>query len=92
MYLSDGHVNLAILNLKTPASRAGVDHLGFQVGDLEGTVARVTEMGGRLAETAPGTPGEDPAQPRSYVEVKVAGPGGQEIDVSDNGWAGAHGK
>ncbi|MCY4571611.1 MAG: VOC family protein, partial [Gemmatimonadetes bacterium] len=53
VYLSDGHVNLAVLNLKTPASRAGVDHLGFQVDDLEGTVARVTELGGRLTETAP---------------------------------------
>ncbi len=60
--------------------------------DLEGTVARVTELGGRLTETAPGTPGEDPAQPRSYFEVKVAGPDGQEIDVSDRGWAGAHGE
>ncbi len=89
VYLSDGHVNLAILNLKTPASRAGVDHLGFQVNDLEGTVARVTKLGGRLTETAPEAPGEDPAQPRSYFEVKVAGPDGQEIDVFDGGWAGA---
>lgn len=90
VYLSDGHINLAILNLKTPTSRAGVDHFGFQVENLEGTVARVTELGGQLTELARETPRDDPAQPRSYFEVKVAGPDEQEIDVSDSGWAGAH--
>lgn len=89
VYLSDGHVNLAILDLKTPASPAGLDHLGFQVDDLEKTVERVSELGGgRLTELARLTP-EDPSHPQSYFEVKVTGPDDQEIDVSDTGWVGA---
>ncbi len=89
VYLSDGHVNMAILNLKTPTSPAGVDHFGFQVDSLEETVARVAELGGGqltdLARVAP----TDPSHPQSYFEVKVTGPDQQEIDVSDTGWVGA---
>lgn len=74
VYLADGYVNLAILNLKTPTSPAGVDHFGFQVG------------GRRLTDLVRVTPMDDPHQPQSYFEVKVAGPDEQEIDVSDTGW------
>ena len=87
IYLSDGYINLAILNLKTPTSPAGVDHFGFQVDDLESTVDRVVSMGGRrLTDLVRVTPMDDPHQPQSYFEVKVSGPDEQEIDVSDTGW------
>ncbi len=89
VYLSDGHINLAILNLQTPTSPAGVDHFGFQVDDLEKAVGRVSELGGeQLTDLARVNP-TDPSQPQSYFEVKVTGPDEQEIDVSDTGWVGA---
>ena len=89
VYLSDGHINMAILNLKTPTSPAGVDHFGFQVDNLEKAVERVTELGGgQLTDMARINP-TDPSHPQSYFEVKVTGPEEQEIDVSDTGWVGA---
>ncbi len=89
IYLSDGHINLAILNLRTPTSPAGVEHFGFQVDDLEKTVERVSELGGeQLTDLARVNP-TDPSHPQSYFEVKVTGPEEQEIDVSDTGWVGA---
>ena len=89
VYLSDGHINMAILNLRTPMSPAGVEHFGFQVDDLEKAVERVTELGGgQLTDMARINP-TDPSHPQSYFEVKVTGPDEQEIDVSDTGWVGA---
>jgi len=89
VYLSDGHINMAILNLRTPTSPAGVEHFGFQVDDLEKTVERVTGLGGgQLTELARINP-TDASHPQSYFEVKVTGPDEQEIDVSDTGWVGA---
>lgn len=89
IYLSDGHINMAILNLRTPTSPAGVEHFGFQVDDLEKTVERVAELGGgQLTDLARINP-TDPSHPQSYFEVKVTGPDEQEIDVSDTGWVGA---
>ncbi len=89
VYLSDGHINMAILNLRTPTSPAGVDHFGFQVDNLEKAVERVTGLGGgQLTDMARINP-SDPSHPQSYFEVKVTGPDEQEIDVSDTGWVGA---
>ena len=89
VYLSDGHINMAILNLRTPTSPAGVDHFGFQVDNLENAVERVTGLGGgQLTDMARINP-SDPSHPQSYFEVKVTGPDEQEIDVSDTGWVGA---
>ena len=89
VYLSDGHINMAILNLRTPTSPAGVEHFGFQVDDLEKAVGRVAELGGgQLTDMARINP-TDPSHPQSYFEVKVTGPDEQEIDVSDTGWVGA---
>ena len=89
VYLSDGHINMAILNLRTPTSPAGVEHFGFQVDDLEASVKRVTALGGgQLTDLARINP-TDPSHPQSYFEVKVTGPEEQEIDVSDTGWVGA---
>ncbi len=89
VYLSDGHINMAILNLKTSTSPAGVDHFGFQVDNLEKAVERVAGLGGgQLTDMARINP-TDPSHAQSYFEVKVTGPDEQEIDVSDTGWVGA---
>ena len=89
VYLSDGHINMAILKLRTPTSPAGVDHFCFQVDNLEKAVERVSDLGGgQLTDMARINP-TDPSHPQSYFEVKVTGPDEQEIDVSDTGWVGA---
>ncbi|MFQ5683906.1 MAG: VOC family protein [Candidatus Binatia bacterium] len=89
VYLSDGHINLAILNVKEGAiGRKGLDHLGFKVEDINKTMERVTRLGGKsLIENLNVNP-TDPSNPQSYFEMKCAGPDGQEIDISTVGWAG----
>ena len=52
-YLSDGHINLAILQAREPdgdlpdgfITPTGIDHFGFQVDDLEATQAKLAECG-----------------------------------------------
>ncbi len=93
VYLTDGHLNIAILNLRPgmdgESMRLGVDHIGFQVEDVDTTVARINELGGRaLHEPHQAAPAEA-AGPRSYFEVKCLCPDDQVIDVSSAGWVGA---
>lgn len=90
VYLSDGHINLAVLNVNTKDGRVGVDHLGFLVDDIETSLAKVSRSGGRpLTDVTQRTPADDPSKPQSYFEIKVAGPDDQEIDISTVGWVGA---
>ena len=93
VYLTDGHLNIAILSLRAAGEgesmKLGVDHVGFQVDDVDAAVARIKELGGKsLNERQPVTP-SNPAQPQSYFEVKCIGPDEQVIDVSSAGWIGA---
>lgn len=88
VYLSDGRINLAILTLKG-AGRAGIDHLGFEVDDLEEAVAAAQRVGARCLTDPAHVMPTDPSNRQSYFEVKLAGPDEQEIDVSETGWAGA---
>jgi len=85
IYLTDGHINLAILK---GGDRLGIEHLGFQVDDVDATLARVAALGGSsLTERVNVTPTDAPA-PQSYYEIKCLGPDGQIIDVSGSGWVG----
>ncbi|MGH7766114.1 MAG: VOC family protein [Candidatus Binatia bacterium] len=85
IYLTDGHINLAILK---GGDRLGIEHLGFQVDDVDATLADLTRLGGKsLADRVNVTP-TDAANPQSYYEVKCVGPDGQIIDVSGSGWVG----
>ncbi|HEX9443753.1 MAG TPA: VOC family protein [Candidatus Binatia bacterium] len=86
IYLTDGHINLAILK---GGGRLGIEHLGFQVDDVDGTLARLVECGGKsLSERVDVTPA-GAADPQSYYEIKCLGPDDQIIDVSGSGWVGA---
>jgi lactoylglutathione lyase len=92
VYLTDGHLNLAILRYEKGQDgepmRLGIDHIGFQVEDVEGTVARIQAASGRsLTERTQINP-KDPSQPQSYYEIKCVGPDEQVIDVSSAGWVG----
>jgi catechol 2,3-dioxygenase-like lactoylglutathione lyase family enzyme len=85
IYLSDGHVNLAILK---GSGKLGIEHLGFQVDDVDGTLTRLNRLGGKsLTERVNVTP-TDAANPQSYYEIKCVGPDDQIIDISGSGWVG----
>jgi hypothetical protein len=85
IYLTDGHINLAILK---GGDKLGIEHLGFQVEVVNGTLAKLNELGGRsLTERVNVTP-KDASNPQSYYEIKCVGPDDQIIDVSGSGWVG----
>jgi len=93
IYLTDGHLNIAILSMRAVVEgetmKLGVDHVGFQVDDVNATVAKIRALGGKaLNERNEATHG-DPSKPQSYFEVKCVAPDDQVIDVSNAGWIGA---
>jgi hypothetical protein len=69
--------------------KLGVDHVGFQVDDVEATVARIERLGGKSLADRMDAPATNPAVPQSYFEVKCLGPDAQVIDISSTGWVGA---
>jgi len=99
-YLSDGNINLAILNFKNDQVSgpeygqgfSGIHHIGFEVESLE-------EIAEKL-QAANSKPREDINQAlgvgmggaaHANVEVKYDGPNGEIIDVSQTGWVGTRG-
>jgi len=91
-YLSDGHVNLAILKFKSddPATTegalryTGIHHFGVEIEDMAAARAQI-EKAGAAYRPYPGT--EEMAK-RGNVEVKFTGPDGVTIDLSEHGWLG----
>jgi len=80
VHLSDGEVNLAILNAnnpKEPGHRPGLYHFGFQVDDL-GTVSK------RIQELYP--EGAPKAREATYAETRGKDPDGNLFDISTWGW------
>ena len=92
IYLTDGHLNIAVLKFqpgkKGEPQRLGVDHLGFQVDDVEAAVARINGLGGKPLTDRTEVNRSDPSRPQSYYEIKCLGPDEQVIDVSNTGWVG----
>ena len=93
VYLTDGHLNIAILKYQQGKDgeplRLGVDHVGFQVENLDGALAQIESVRGtRLTEQTEVNP-NDPAERQSYYEIKCLGPDEQVIDISTVGWVGA---
>ena len=91
-YLSDGHVNLAILKFKYDESAktegtlryTGIHHFGVEIEDMAQARAQI-EKAGAVHRPYPGT--EEMAK-RGNVEVKFIGPDGVTIDLSEHGWLG----
>ena len=82
VHLSDGEVNLAILNAKDPKEPGhapGLYHFGFQVDDHETTAKRISEV---YPEGAP------KARPKgtTYAETRGCDPDGNLFDISTWGW------
>jgi len=93
IYLTDGYLNIAILNMRGVVEgetmKLGVDHVGFQVDDVDATVETVRRLGGKALNQRNEVSHADPAKPQSYFEVKCVAPDDQVIDVSNAGWVGA---
>ncbi|MDA1035323.1 MAG: VOC family protein [Chloroflexi bacterium] len=91
-YLSDGHVNIALLKWKSedPAMTegaprwTGMHHFGLGVEDMASARANI-EAAGAVHRPYPGT---DEMEARGNVEIKYSGPDGVTIDLSEDGWAG----
>jgi catechol 2,3-dioxygenase-like lactoylglutathione lyase family enzyme len=97
VFLTDGYINLAILNWKTEkdadvgpngANYNGIHHIGFQVDDLDNAAEKLDKVDGlRLNQRHDdATLAQNAAAPRNF-EMKWAGPDGVVIDVSKSGWA-----
>ena len=93
IYLTDGYLNIAILSMRAAVEgetmKLGVDHVGFQVDDINATVAKIRALGGKALNERNDVHHADPSKPQSYFEVKCVAPDDQVIDVSNAGWVGA---
>jgi catechol 2,3-dioxygenase-like lactoylglutathione lyase family enzyme len=95
VFLTDGYINLAILNWKTEKDAdvgvngpnySGIHHFGFEVDDLEEASEKIEKVHGqRLSQKDGLDTAMAPRGPRN-VEVKWAGPDGVVLDVSHTGW------
>jgi catechol-2,3-dioxygenase len=79
-HLSDGEVNLAILNAndpKEPGHRPGLYHFGFHVEDHADIARRIKEV---YPEGAP------KSREATYAELRGTDPDGNLFDISTIGW------
>ena len=92
IYLTDGHLNIAVLKFQPGKNgeplRLGIDHVGFQVDDVDATITRINSLGGKPLTDRTEVHPTDPSRPQSYYEIKCVGPDEQVIDVSNAGWVG----
>jgi catechol 2,3-dioxygenase-like lactoylglutathione lyase family enzyme len=97
VFLTDGHIHMAILNTKGEGSPdvgahgphfTGIHHFGFEVDDLDAASHRLEGAQGRRLTRKE----ESDAALRDGVHVnfeqKWSGPDGVVIDVSHTGWEG----
>ena len=93
IYLSDGVINLALLNyhgkrgsgLEDAKNFVGAHHFGFQVEDIAATQKKIEAAGGTFFFDL----GND--QEKENFERKFKDPDGIIFDISKNGWQGAGG-
>ena len=94
IYLSDGVINLALLNFSgnrgndikgDPTKAVGANHFGFHVDDLAETQKKIEANGGKfffdLGDERHGN-----------FERKFKDPDGVVFDISKNGWLGTDGQ
>ena len=96
-YLSDGHINLAILKSRDQdtgdSSRdvpgyACIHHLGFLVDDVDEVCQKLEAAGAKAMTSRTDVGHAATSGPQSYYEIKYRGPDNQEFDVTENGWIG----
>ena len=99
-YLSDGDINIAILNFKNNEvagiergkEYSGLHHIGFQVENLDDIAAKLATAGSKPRDDINKALGVGMGRTRhANVEVKYSGPDGVVVDVSETGWVGTSG-
>ena len=93
VYLTDGRLNIAILNFRPvvegESMKLGVDHIGLAVDDVDSTVERIKKLGGKALnerlEVAP--PCQRVARLRAEPTSSGAGPGNRAVTVRTSGAA-----
>ncbi len=96
-YLTDGDINLAILNFRNDAVAgvergrgwSGIHHIGFQVDSLEAAAEKLADAGSKRRDDVNEALGVGHGRRAGgNVEVKYSGPDGVMLDVSETGWVG----
>jgi catechol 2,3-dioxygenase-like lactoylglutathione lyase family enzyme len=83
-YLSDGHINLAIIpigperKVEGAELKPGLYHFGFEVEDVAGLKGVCQELSAAS--------GIDKRPPNREAEYRVHDPDGNPIDLSQHGW------
>ena len=94
-YLTDGYINIAILDFKTDEAAgvergkdySGLHHIGLHVENMEETLGALeTADGERRQEIEKAIGIGMPDRKHDDVEVKYAGPDGVMLDISSVGW------
>jgi hypothetical protein len=97
VFLTDGYINLAILNYKTEKDAdvgahgpnfSGIHHFGFEVESLDEACEKLeAAQGQQLTQKDNLDTMMAPGSHRNF-EMKWAGPDGVVLDVSHTGWDG----
>src|SRR5512147_288599 len=70
IYLTDGYLNIAILSMRGlvegETMKLGVDHVGFEVDDVDATVEKIRALGGKPLNQRNEVSHSDPSKPQSY--------------------------
>ena len=98
VFLTDGHINFAVLNWKDEKSAdmgahgpnfSGIHHFGFEVDDLDEASRQIELANGQRLTHKDGVDAVMAGGGHANFEMKWAGPDGVVIDISHTGWEGA---
>ena len=98
-YVTDGNINLGILNFKTDeaaggeggAGFSGLHHIGIQVDDLAETAKRLDSTEVRPTETVYAKAPKKSGPLQRDDRLQYTGPDTVVIDVNETGWHGTSG-
>jgi len=102
VFLTDGYIHLAVLNLKDEHAAdmgahgpnfTGIHHFGFEVDDLNEACEKLEGADAQRLEAKTGDEAAAYAEIRAghaNFEMKWSGPDGVVIDISHTGWEGTH--
>ncbi|MPZ77624.1 MAG: hypothetical protein GEU77_13990 [Deltaproteobacteria bacterium] len=71
--MSDGDVNIALIEIKREDQREGINHYGFEVDDLEDIKRRLEEVG---------VPAEIDSKADKDSDHRVQDPDGRRVDLA----------
>jgi hypothetical protein len=95
VFLTDGYINIAILNHKTEKDADvgahgpnfdGIHHFGFEVEDIDEAATRLEHANAKQLTSKDDVDMQMAAAGHRNFEMKWAGPDGVVIDISHTGW------